>query len=60
MSIGKLETFNVSDDNWILYVKRVEQFYLVNNVAEDNKVATLITVMGKECYELLHYEHSSV
>ncbi|XP_049886620.1 uncharacterized protein LOC126381133 [Pectinophora gossypiella] len=53
MSIGKIEPFNMAVDNWTLYVERLEQYFIVNNVKSELKVATLITVMGSETYELL-------
>ncbi|XP_049886761.1 uncharacterized protein LOC126381305 [Pectinophora gossypiella] len=53
MSVGKLEPFKVMEDSWNLYVDRLEQYFLVNSVKEEFKVATLITVMGGESYELL-------
>lgn len=53
MSIGKISEFKVQSDNWKLYVERLEQYFLVNKIATDLQVPTLITVMGAESYELL-------
>ncbi|XP_050561601.1 uncharacterized protein LOC126912631 [Spodoptera frugiperda] len=53
MSIGKISEFKVQSDDWSLYVERLENYFLVNNVNSELRVATLITVMGAESYELL-------
>lgn len=53
MSVGKIGTFQVESDNWALYAERLEQYFLVNNIKEELKVPTLITVMGGAGYELL-------
>ncbi|XP_063391394.1 uncharacterized protein K02A2.6-like [Cydia fagiglandana] len=53
MSIGKLQPFDPSADDWALYVDRLEQYFIVNSVTDALKVPTLITVMGSASYELL-------
>ncbi|XP_061715638.1 uncharacterized protein K02A2.6-like [Cydia pomonella] len=53
MSIGKIGAFDVHKDNWDLYVERLGQYFVVNDVKPAVQVATLITVMGSEAYELL-------
>lgn len=53
MSVGKISEFNIRSDNWRLYVERLEQYFIVNNIKEELKVPTLITVIGADCYELL-------
>ncbi|XP_047993843.1 uncharacterized protein LOC125241685 isoform X2 [Leguminivora glycinivorella] len=53
MSIGKVGAFDVHKDNWDLYVERLGQYFLVNDVKPAVQVATLITVMGSEAYELM-------
>lgn len=53
MSIGRIEHFNVREDNWKLYVDRLEQYFVVNKIEENLQVPTLITVIGAEGYELL-------
>ncbi|XP_028169209.1 uncharacterized protein LOC114359144 [Ostrinia furnacalis] len=50
MPIGKIKEFDVHKDDWKLYIERVEQYFVVNEVSD---VPTLITVMGTESYELL-------
>ncbi|XP_022825032.1 uncharacterized protein LOC111355399 [Spodoptera litura] len=53
MSIGKIAEFKVHNDDWRLYVERLEQYFLVNKIPDNLQVPTLITVMGAESYELL-------
>ncbi|XP_063895857.1 uncharacterized protein K02A2.6 isoform X1 [Helicoverpa armigera] len=53
MSIGKIAEFKVLSDDWKLYVERLEQYFLVNKIAVELQVPTLITVMGADAYELL-------
>lgn len=51
--MGKIGAFQVEFNNWTLYAERLEQYFLVNNVKDELKVPTLITVMGRAGYELL-------
>ena len=51
--IGSLEPFDPDTDNWLAYTERLEQFFSVNRIADDKKVATLLTVIGKKAYDLL-------
>ncbi|XP_049886416.1 uncharacterized protein LOC126380879 [Pectinophora gossypiella] len=53
MSIGKLGPFDLDKDNWDLYVDRLEQYFIANDIKEAVKVATLITVIGSDAYELM-------
>ncbi|XP_063892717.1 uncharacterized protein LOC135117411 [Helicoverpa armigera] len=53
MTIGKIGEFNVHNDDWKLYIERLEQYFLVNDIKAELHVPTLITVMGAESYELL-------
>ncbi|XP_075990289.1 uncharacterized protein LOC142985933 [Anticarsia gemmatalis] len=53
MTIGKISAFDVNKDDWRLYIERLEQYYLVNEVKSELYVPTLITLMGAESYELL-------
>ncbi|KAM3958622.1 LOW QUALITY PROTEIN: uncharacterized protein ACR2FA_007382 [Aphomia sociella] len=53
MSISKISEYNVRSDNWKLYVERLEQYFVVNKIADEIKVPTFIIVIGLECYELL-------
>ena len=54
--IGKLEPFEPGQSDWLLYTERLEQFFVENDIAEDNKkkkVATLLTAIGVNGYSLL-------
>ena len=51
--IGSLEPFDPEIDNWLSYIERLEQFFDVNSIADEKKVATLLTVIGKKAYDLL-------
>ncbi|XP_063370633.1 uncharacterized protein K02A2.6-like [Cydia amplana] len=53
MSIGKIGEFKIASDNWRLYVERLEQYFLCNNIKAELQVPTLVTVIGAEGYELL-------
>lgn len=52
MPIGRIEPFDLAS-NWDAYVRRVNQFITLNNIEETLKLATLVTVVGAECYELM-------
>ncbi|XP_063839146.1 uncharacterized protein K02A2.6-like [Ostrinia nubilalis] len=53
MPIGSIEPYNFSNNNWDAYVRRVKQFIALNNIADTLHVATLVTIVGAECYELM-------
>ena len=49
--IGRDKEF-VPGLDWKHYVERVELFFEVNNVAEDKKGPTILTLMGNKAYAL--------
>lgn len=53
MAVGKIEHFDLNDDNWSLYIERLEQYFLINDVKDALKVPMLITLVGGATYELL-------
>lgn len=53
MPIGHIEPFSAGSYNWDVYVRRVQQFIALNKIAKELQVATLVTVVGAECYELM-------
>ncbi|XP_064076301.1 uncharacterized protein LOC135194620 [Vanessa tameamea] len=53
MPIGKIEPFSVESQNWDSYVRRLKQFITLNSIDDGLKVATLLTLVGVECYNLL-------
>ena len=52
-SIGKLEEFDETRNDWTAYIVRVEQYFLANDVADDKRVPVLLTVIGGKTYSLL-------
>ena len=53
-TLGHVEPFDLND-NWPLYVERLGQFFVANDIKDDTKqVAVLLTVIGSKPYELLH------
>ncbi|XP_063634900.1 uncharacterized protein LOC134805553 [Cydia splendana] len=52
MPLGKLECFRVGSD-WDAYVRRVKQFIALNEIDDTLHVASLVTLVGAECYELM-------
>lgn len=50
-SIGPFE--DNSQEDWISYSERLEQFFAANSVANEKKVATLLSVIGPKTYSLL-------
>ncbi|XP_072930630.1 uncharacterized protein [Epargyreus clarus] len=53
MAVGKIEHFDMANDDWGMYIERLEQYFIVNNTKEVHKVPILITLMGAQSYELL-------
>ncbi|KAF2897386.1 hypothetical protein ILUMI_08789 [Ignelater luminosus] len=51
-NVGSLLEFN-STDNWTIYQERLEQFFVANGVAQDRKVADLLTLIGSKAYGVL-------
>lgn len=53
MAVGKIGPFDVAKDNWNSYVDRLDQYFIANALKSEVKVATLITVIGNDAYELM-------
>ncbi|VVC90983.1 unnamed protein product, partial [Leptidea sinapis] len=51
--LRKLEPFNLGNNNWDAYIRRLNQFITLNEIKRELKVATLVTVVGAECYEFM-------
>ena len=51
--IGNIGSFDASMDNWSSYSERLGQFYEANDIADDKKVAVLLSVIGGKTYDLL-------
>ena len=52
-AFGKIESFDATKENWETYVGRVEQFFLANDIDDDHKVPTLLSLIGGKTYTLL-------
>lgn len=50
--LGKIENF-VPGEDFNDYVERLEQFFILNDIEEEKKVACLITLLGQETYAIL-------
>ena len=53
LAIGKIEPFDDGFEDWPTYVERVEQYFVANNVADDKRVASLLSLIGSRTYGLL-------
>lgn len=53
MPIGKIEPFDLFSGQWSTYVRRIEQFMLLNEIKSELKVATLVTLVGERTYNLM-------
>ncbi|KAJ8683576.1 hypothetical protein QAD02_019368 [Eretmocerus hayati] len=51
-TIGNIKEFNPKD-NWMLWIERLEQFFLANDISSVKKVPILLTLIGNESYGLL-------
>jgi hypothetical protein len=51
--IGRIEPFEDTVETWTSYTERLEQYFEVNDIAEDKKVPTLLTLLGGKTYTLL-------
>lgn len=51
--IGHMDAFDESAEQWATYVERFEHFVSANDIANDKRVAVLLSVMGSSTYGLL-------
>ena len=51
--IGRIEPFEDTVETWTSYTERLEQYFEVNDIAEDKKVPALLTLLGGKTYTLL-------
>ncbi|XP_067017870.1 uncharacterized protein [Acropora muricata] len=50
---GRTDAFDPKVEEWSTYVERLEMFFVVNNVPDDTKAASLLTLIGGRMYSLL-------
>ena len=54
VAFGKVNTFNLSQDEWPLYVERLEHVFVVNGITNGaKKRAVFLSVIGASNYKLL-------
>ena len=53
IAIGKIESFDDTNEKWETYAERVEQFFLANDLDDDRKVPTLLSFIGGKTFTLL-------
>ena len=54
VTLGQVEPFELEGGDWNVYTKRLDQFLVANEVADDTKkVAMFLTVIGGRAYALL-------
>lgn len=51
--IGKIEPFDEGIEKWSSYQERLEEYFAVNDIANDKKVSALLTLLGGKTYSLL-------
>ncbi|MGH0173820.1 UNVERIFIED_CONTAM: hypothetical protein FKN15_066553 [Acipenser sinensis] len=51
--VGKMDVFDSTIEDWATYVERLEQYCKANEIADEKKVAVLLSVMGAKTYSLL-------
>ena len=52
-TIGSTEPYDPSSGDWEAYQERLEMFLDANAVAEGQRVATLLTVIGGAAYKIV-------
>ena len=51
--VGHLEEFDPKNDIMAAYIERATFYIEANNVAEDKKTATFLTILGKNTFQVL-------
>ena len=51
VAFGKINTFNPSQENWLLYVERLGHVFVANGITEEpKKRAVFLSVIGASTY----------
>ena len=53
VTIGQLKEFAPDNGKATEYLERVELYFIANGIADDKKVAVLLTAIGRKTYALL-------
>jgi len=51
--IGSINPFDFNMKTWTSYQERLEQYFIVNGIKDEKKVAGLLTLLGEKSYGLL-------
>ena len=51
--IGKIEPYDEGQETWTSYQERLEEYFEVNDIADNKKVSALLTLLGGKTYSLL-------
>jgi len=51
--LEKTEAFDETNNDWNAYVKRVEQYFITNEIKEAKQVALMLSLMGNKTYGIL-------
>lgn len=46
--VSRMDAFYTKNEEWLTYLERLEIFFVVNNVPEDKKAASLLTLIGMD------------
>lgn len=53
-TLGRVDEFDGTKDDWLQYVERLEHFFAANSVVDaDKKRAVLLSVVGAATYKIL-------
>lgn len=52
-SIGKIDVFDDTQENWATYIERLEQYFIANDIADNKRVPALLSLIGPKPYSLL-------
>ena len=52
-TIGKIDVFDETQESWETYVERVQHFFAANDVDDEHKVPTLLSLIESKTYSLL-------
>ena len=52
-TIRKIDVFDETQESWETYVERVQHFFAANDVDDNHKVPTLLSLIGSKTYSLL-------
>ena len=54
MPVGRVEPFNVEEENWEEYVERMEEYFVANDITDEaKKRSTLLCNIGSKAYGIV-------